>query len=196
MSSAYIPAPNGRYPLNDNQRAFPPNEFDYALSDEYGVWCAINAGGGIKSICPGLVYKDPPWVKMPMQGKRFSPIKSIALPPANGLETLVGSFIVPTGFDGVGASIVFNYTGQGFQEGSGDLTFRLKLNQHYVKDYSNLTTQVGSLITPYGNVGSGQILLQCGQLVQFFVNVSIPSAGNLNGGRIIAALFGWYYPRK
>jgi hypothetical protein len=106
----------------------------------------------------------------------------------------VGSFLVPTGFDGVGAAVIFNYTGTGFAEGSGDLTWRLQLNQHYVKDYGNVVTQLGSLQTPY-NQNSGQILLQANQLVQFWVNVSVASAGNLIGGRIISSLWGWYYPR-
>ena len=195
MGSVYIPSPSGqRYPLNVQQRAFPSNEFDNCLREEYGFWVEINACGGLKFICPGMRYKDPPWVKMPMQGKRYSKIVSIALPANDGLDHLVGSFIVPTGFDGVGVSVIFNYTGAGFQEGSGDLTWRLKLNQHYVKDYGNVQTQIGSLITPY-NVNSGQILLQANQLVQFYVNASVASGGNLNGGRIIAALFGWYYPR-
>jgi hypothetical protein len=195
MGSVFIPSPSGqRYPLNLQQRAFPPNEFDNCLRDEYGLWQTIQQCGGLQFICPGMRYKDPPWVKMPMQGKRFSKIVSIPLPANNGLETLVGSFLVPMGMDGVGVSVIFNYTGQGFAEGSGDLTFRLKLNQHYVKDYGNIQTSIGSLVTPY-NVNSGQILLKSDQLVSFWVNASVASAGNLNGGRVIAALFGWYYPR-
>jgi hypothetical protein len=195
MGSVYLPSPSGQiFPLNVQQRVFPNNEFDNCLMDEYGLWAQINACGGIKAVCPGMRYKDPPWVKMPMQGRRFSPIKSIPLPAANGLETLVGSFLVPTGYDGVGISVVFNYTGQGFAEGSGDLTWRLQLNQHYVKDYANVQTQIGSLTTPYYQ-NSGGILLQANQLVQFWINRSIASGGNLNGGRIIASLWGWYYPR-
>jgi hypothetical protein len=196
MGSLYIPSPRTglQFPLNVNQRAFPYNEFDNALLDEYCVWATINAGGGIKQICPGLRYKDPPWIKMPLQGKRFSEIKSIPLPNPTGVDTLVGSFMVPAGFDGVGVAVIFNYTGQGFQEGSGDITWRLQLNQHFVKDYGNVQTQLGSLQTPY-NQNSGQILLLANQEVQFWVNISTASLGNLNGGRIIASLWGWYYPR-
>jgi hypothetical protein len=198
MGSVYIPSPSGQqWPLNVQQRAFPYNEFDNCLMDDYALWSQIKECGGLQAICPGMKYAVPPWQKMPVQGKRFGPQpKSIALPPPTGVDVLIGSFLVPTGWDGTGTSIVFNYTGQGFQDGSGDLTWRLKLNQHYVKDYGAVTTQIGSLITPYGNSGLGQILLQSNQLVQFYINVSVASAGNLNGGRILAALFGWYYPRK
>ena len=196
MGSLYIPSlrTGQRWPLNVNERAFPPNEFDNCLLDEYRVWDEINTCGGIQNCCPGMRYENPPWIKMPLQGKRFSAIKSIALPSPTGVDVLVGSFLVPTGFDGVGAAVIFNYTGTGFAEGSGDLTWRLQLNQHYVKDYGNVVTQLGSLQTPY-NQNSGQILLQANQLVQFWVNVSVASAGNLIGGRIISSLWGWYYPR-
>jgi hypothetical protein len=196
MGSLNIPQPRTglRFPLNVDQRAFPYNEFDNALLDDYCLWADINAGGGIRNICPGMRYKDPPWLKMPLQGKRFSPVKSIPLPAPTGVDVLVGSFLVPVGFDGVGVSVIFNYTGQGFQDGSGWITWRIQLNQHYVKDFSNIQTQIGSLQTPY-NQNSGQILLKSNQLVQFWVNVSTSSAGNLNGGRIISSLWGWYYPR-
>jgi hypothetical protein len=47
-------------------------------------------------------------------------------------------------------------------------------------------------VTPY-NINSGQIILLSNQLVQYFVNIA-PTA-NLNGGRILVGLFGWYWPR-
>lgn len=198
MGSIYIPTPQGQlFPLNVNNRLFPPNDFDNCLRDEYGAWTFIQSRGGLKAFCPGLRYNEPPHLKMPLQGKRYSEIHSIPLPAANGLDTLIGSFIVPTGFDGVGTVAIFNYTGAGFVEGSGDLTWRLELNQHFVKNFGNVPTQIGSLKIPYAAASNNaQILLQSNQLVQLWVNRSVASAGNLNGGRIIGSLWGWYFPRS
>lgn len=189
-----LPYRGKQYPLNVQNRLFPPNTFNYCLDVERQVWQRINDCGGLQAICPGRKWPDPPWVKMPVQGKRFSKISSISLPNADGADHLVLSWLVPYAFDGCIVSVVQIYTGQGFQEGSGDLTWRLKLNQHYVKDYGATTTSIGSLTTPY-NINSGQVILQSGQLVQYFVNRSTGSGGNLNGGRVICATFGWFWPR-
>jgi hypothetical protein len=195
MGTTLIPGPGGMwYPRNVQQRIYPPNEFNACLEDEARVWGHISNCGGLTALCPGAKYAEPPWVKMPPQGKRFSKINSIPLPAADGAEHLVTSFYVPTGYDGCIVSVVNSYTGTGFAEGSGDLTWRIRLNQRYVKDYGAITTSIGSLTTPY-NVNSGQIIIQSRQLVQYFVNRSVGSAGNLNGGRVICALFGWFWPR-
>jgi len=173
----------------------PRNVWNGCLDSESDMWQQIQMRGGLRMICPAKRYPEPPWVKMPLQGKRFSKISSIALPAADGSDNQVGSFIVPTGYDGVIQSVVFQYTGQGFNEGSGDLTWRIKKNQYYVKDYGAVTTQIASATQPYNGVTTGQILLQSDQLVQLIVNRSVGSGGNLNGGRILMMAFGWYYPR-
>jgi hypothetical protein len=190
-----IPGPGGAlYPRDVNQRRWPPNEFNQCLDYEACLWQFINDCGGLQAICPGQKYASPPWVKMPAQGKRFSKINSIALPSNDGLDHQVLQFLVPQGYDGCIVGVVNLYTGSGFAEGSGDLTWRIRLNQRYVKDYGVITTTIGSLQIPY-TVNAGQILLQANQNVQYFVNRSVGSGGNLNGGRIICGLFGWYWPR-
>ena len=194
MGAYLIPGPGGMWPRNVKQREYPPNEFNYCLAQEMATWENINARGGLIALCPGHKYLDPPWVKMPPQGKRFSRISSIPLPAPDATEQLVTTFTVPLGYDGCIVSTVNLYSGMGFMEGSGDLTWRIKLNQRYVKDYGAITTTIGSLQTPY-NINSGQILIQSDQTVSYFVNRSVGSAGNLTGGRIICALFGWFWPR-
>ena len=187
-----IPTGNMLVSRNIQQRLFPPNHFNRCLEDEAQVWQRINDCGGLMSICPGKKYTEPPWVRMPQQGKRFSEPDSISLPAADGLDHLVTSFRVPLGYDGCIVSVVQNYSGQGFVDGDGTLTWRIKLNNRYVRDYGNTKVQIGSMITPY-NINSGQIILQSNQLVQYFVNYA--TTGGLMGGRIIVGLFGWYWPR-
>jgi hypothetical protein len=192
--SNLIPAQGKWYPRIVTQREFPPNVFNACIARDAAIWKRINECGGLMSICPGRKWKEPPWVKMPAQGKRYSRINSIPLPVVTGTDQLVTSFIVPHGYDGCIVSVVQNYTGQGFQEGSGDLTWRLKINQHYAKDLGASTVSIGSMTTPY-NINSGQYILQSDDFVQYYVNLSAGGAGNLLGGRIICAVFGWWWPR-
>ncbi len=182
------------------------NRFNAALDHQARLWCSINEHGGLQAICPGHKYVDPPWVKMPPQGRRYAKVGSLAynavladgndhlIPFTQGVGYANGGMLVPEGHDGCIVSVVFGYTGTGFNEGSGDLTWRIQINQRWAKDYSKVTTQIGSLQTPY-NINSGQILLQTGNLVQVFVNISAGAAGNLAGGTILGAIFGWTWPR-
>lgn len=172
----------------------PANQANARIDRETELWRWINMRGGLRYVCPGKQYAEPPWVKMPADGRRYSKIGSITLPANDGLDHVVQTFFVPLGYDGVIISTVFNYTGIGFAEGSGDLSFRIQINQRYARDYGNIQTSIGSLVTPY-NINSGQVFLLSGQRVQLVVNRSVASGGNLNGGRIIAAAFGWFYPR-
>jgi hypothetical protein len=194
MSSVGIPLGPFIFPVNVTNRSFLPNRFNACLDRETCTWEGIQRVGGLQAICPGTECPSgPPWVKMPPQARRFSQISSIALPNATGTDNLVLSFIVPIGYDGVAVTVVNNYTGQGFVEGSGDLTWRIQLNMRYAKNYGNITTSLGSLTIPT-NIGNS-LFMQSGQLVQYFVNRSVASAPDLIGGRIICALLGWWWPR-
>ena len=188
-----IPYGGGLYPVNASQREYRSNAFNVCIDREAAIWRYIQKCGGMQAICPGHRYPDPPWVKMPGQGKRFGHPSSIPLPAADGADHLVQSFLVPYGYDGVIVAPVNLYTGQGFDEGSGILTWRIKLNMRYVKDYGAIITSIGSLTQPFYNANS-QILLQSGQFVQYYVNRLLGDA-SLNGGRIICGLWGWFWPR-
>ena len=193
FGQSMIPRGKQWYPTNIQQREFPPNAYNRCLQGEYLLWKQINDCGGFQAICPGHRFPDPPWIKMPAQGKRFLQTSSIPLPNNDGLDHLVLSFNVPHGYDGVIVATVNNYNGQGYFDGSGDFAWRIKLNLHFVKDYGNMQTQLGSLQTPY-SVNSGQIILLSDQLVQFYVNRAV-GATNEIGGYVLCALAGWWWPR-
>ena len=83
MSTSMLPGPKGSYyPVNVSQREFPPNEWNLCLDDEADLWRLIQRCGGLSAICPGHKYPDPPWVKMPGQGKRYGHPSSIPLASA------------------------------------------------------------------------------------------------------------------
>lgn len=168
------------------------------LDQQTVLWKQILAAGGLAYLCPGHKYDVPPWVKMPPQGKLFMKLGRLDLPAADGIDHEIpfqqGEFYVPDGYDGAIRTVVFQYTGQGFNEASGDLTWRIKINQRYAKDYSNVVTQMGSLTNPVGP-NAGAILVQSHDNIQVIINRSVASAGNLNGGKVIGSLFGWTWPR-
>jgi hypothetical protein len=188
-----IPYQGGWLPTNLQQRLYPPNDFNRCLIEEMTLWHAMNASGRFQDLY-GKKYVEPPWVKMPGQGKKFLYPDSIALPDADGLDHLVASFTVPHGFDAVITNLVCNYSGQGFAEGSGDLTWRVAINIHYLDSFGSMQFSVGEMpITPFTNDG-GRWLVQSDDLVQFFVNRSLTASG-LAGGRIICAFSGYRWPR-
>lgn len=170
-----------------------PNECDAALRDESLLWLQIQKLGGLQKICcpQSTTYDKPPYLIMPPQGRQYQEIDSIPLPAANGVDTLVAEFFVPTGYDGVITSVTNFYTGAGFAEGSGDLSWRIRVGLRWARNFGNIQTTLGSLASPCP-LFRGGLRLVAEQRVQYWVNHAIGSG--LAGGRIVCAFFGWFYP--
>lgn len=179
-------------PVNLNQRRTPLNEFNACLQREAGVWEYIRSCGGLEKHCCPQKYLVPPWLRMPPEGRRFQKISSIPTPAMDGLDHQVLQFSIPVGWDGTIQALVHFYTGLGFLEGSGQLTWRYLINRRYIRDYGAVPTTLGSLTTPYP-VFQGPIRLISRQVVTVMVNNAV--ASGIAGGRIVAAAFGWTYPR-
>jgi hypothetical protein len=171
----------------------PPNECDLLLRKEGALWSMIQAQGGLQKICCPQTpsYDKPPYLIMPPQGRQYQEINSIPLPPNNGLDVLVTEFFVPTGYDGVITSVTNFYTGAGFVEGSGDLTWRIQVGLRWARNFGNIETTLGSLASPCP-LFRGGLRLTAEQRVRYFVNHAAGSG--LAGGRVICAFFGWFYP--
>lgn len=178
--------------LNLNNRSGRPNSFNRCLDREAAYWRAIRNGGGLEKYCCPSKYLVEPWLKMPAIGRRFQKISSISTPAMDGLDHAVVSFQVPTGYDGVIQQLVNFYTGGGFDEGSGQLTWRLKDNFRWVKDYGEILVTMGSLATPY-TVFQGPIRISTRQTITYYVNNAL--ASGIAGGRVVCAVLGWFYPR-
>ena len=134
---------------------------------------------------------QPPWLVMPPNAVPFQKFNSIPLPAANGNDVAVLQFAVPQGYDGVISSLVQQYTGTGFVDGSGDLKWRIRIGDRWAEDMGNMITQLGSLQSPYQIYRSG-IRLRDRDAVSYVVNHATGSS--LTGGRIVCGCFGWYYP--
>jgi hypothetical protein len=168
--------------------------YQIALAYESHVWRYIEELGGIERYVIGWnrAGRDtPPSVQMPVNGQRLDEVGSIALPANNGVDTVVLRYRVPRGYRGVILSLVNDWTGTTFVDGSGDLTWRLQINQAWVKTYGNIRYQYGNLQNRYPLEGA-YIQLVAGDVVTYYVNHAVASA--LTGGFIITGIGGYIYP--
>ena len=137
-----------------------------------------------------------PWddeaVALPYQAVPFHRVGSIPTPaPADGDQT-VTSLSVPLGYDGFLTAAYWSYLGS-FSQGSGDLIFRIRINQRYLKDLSNVPYALGSPQLPFP-LTEGQLLL-CGQTVSGVVAAPNPGGSVQAGVGIVFALIGFFWPR-
>ncbi len=143
-----------------------------------------------------------PWVEMPEGGVPYDAFGVIATPVAGAPETIVtfldGPFIVPVGMDGVIHYVSNLFTGPGFNQGSGDLVWRLRIGApglagRPVRNYSNIRTTLGSLET--ARIVPGGLLIRSTEEVTYTITHSAASPIVPAGTRIIVSISGWLWPR-
>lgn len=131
-----------------------------------------------------------PWIEPPPGFQAFDAHQQIATPAVN-VDTEVLRLAVPDGYDGVIRAFSNNFTGANFVQGSGQILWRLLIDQMVVKNYGRITIEMGSPQWPRDTAG---ILLRSGQMVRFIVTVTDPLlAGSASG--IICALAGHFWPK-
>lgn len=174
----------------------PANLFDQCLHNAVGVYNTIEAAGGFPTAF-GYCWRcaKAPWVEMPPEARRFQRVSSIALPVDNAVDNLVMTFQVPLGYDGVLLTLTNVFTGSGFLEASGDITWRLKINnQYYLRDLGAIQVSLGDLSIPYALEGGGY-RLKSGQVLSYYVSIAVGAAARLNpAGRVLCGVSGWVYP--
>ena len=170
-----------------------PNHFDQTLDKERALFSAIAAHGGLQKICcpANAKHSKPPYLVMPVDGRQYQEIDSIPLPAAGSGNTLVASFKVPTGYDGVITSITNFWTGTTFVEGSGDLIWRLNIGRVWARNLGSISTTLGSLSSPCP-LFRGGIRVYSQQEIGYYIDHALTSS--LTGGRIVCGVFGWFYP--
>jgi hypothetical protein len=129
----------------------------------------------------------------------FNPTGAIALPTAASGDSVILTFRVPWGYDGV---ILGQYHGYypsivlpvQFIEGSGDIAWRLSIASRFAKDCGNVLVSFGSVQNMSPVAGGLQIRSE--NVIQYLVAAPNPS-GILNAGQgtVVAGLHGWMWPR-
>ena len=119
---------------------------------------------------------------------------TIATPATAAGDVLVCSGRVPLGYDGLLTEIFQNYQGSGFQQGSGDIVWRVKRNQQWVKTLGNLPYSLGNPKN-FVPLTEGQIIYS-GTLFQMYVNVpNLSSMIQVGSSLITCGMNGFYWPR-
>jgi hypothetical protein len=183
---------------------FIQNHWDWEMFREAALWNYVASHGGIKSCCriPELgapIWSQPPWQVMPSQGVRIEAMYSLPLsaisggPPFNGTDTILGQYIIPSGYDGAINRFVCQFTGAGFDDFSGNIVWRLLINARFARNLGNVTNTYGSFQAAYAVPGDAHRVIS-GQTVTLIAN--IPAGSPVAGGVVAAGIFGWTYPRR
>lgn len=181
---------------------FTPTEWDVRILKESALWRFIAEHGGLKSCCriPELgapVWSIPPWLERPSNGLDFQnlyfqPLSAFISGGAfTGLDVQLGTFRVPLGWNGVIKKVVFGFTGDGHQEGSGDIVWRLQVGERYARNFGNVLNSYGSLETAL-LIQDQHIDIISGQNITLIGNV--PATSTISSGEIFAGVFGWFWP--
>ena len=183
---------------------FVPTEDDLAILNESAMWRWISEHGGLKSCCriPEVgapFFGIPPWIQKPLNGidyKKlfFQPLTAFQTAGAfNGVDTVIGQWRVDHAFDGVITKLVFGFTGDGFDQASGSIVWRLKYGQRYARDLGNVLNTYGDLQTAL-LVEADHIQLISDHTVTLYAN--IPAGSPVSGGQVFGGTFGWMWPRR
>jgi len=181
-----------------------PNDYSRALDAEKRK--AELLIGELVANTPGLSGLSSP-ISQEIQSSQVPPLytgmrknffeRGKLITPADGglANWAVVQFSVPTGYFGLILGYYCNYMGTGFVQGSGDIVWRLRVGNAWMRNMGDLRFAVGSLSNPF-SVPLMQ-LLQSDDSITFAVNVP-----NLSGliqtgtAYILCGLQGWYYPNS
>lgn len=135
----------------------------------------------------------PPWLYPPPE---FEPVDKIGYveindPTVSTDGVVVVSFQVPPNRNGVITTYGNNYIGNGFVEGSGNIYWQYRRNQNPIKFYEKVLASLGNTAQPTRHP-AGFRIFENDIIDILVVNVSIPFANQVSGGR----LMGWVYPKK
>lgn len=166
--------------------------------DTQAKGCTITApdsGATIPQAAPPAVETKvlqlPNWIFPSINSIPFDNAGDIVL-PAIGVETIIFSFPVPRGFNGVIKEIGNAFIGGGFTDGSAAIIWRILQNNQAVRGKENVINSLGSVAQPSRIGGGGFIRILENDIIAMVVNnVSIVPAGQLIAGR----LSGWFYPK-
>lgn len=146
------------------------------------------------NIPPHSLPWDDEGHRIPAGAVPFHITGTITTPAPAAGDVLVCKGQVPLGYDGLLTSIFQQYQGSGFQQGSGDIVWRIKRNQQWLKSLGNNPFALGN---PQNLVDltEGQIIYS-GTFFYYFVNVpNLSSMIQVGASLITCGMDGFYWPR-
>lgn len=137
-----------------------------------------------------MTWSESPWIFPPLGWEPFDEVKSIDTPAIN-TQTVVLAKKIPQGYDGVIRRISNNFTGGGFVQASGQLVWRIALDNQVVRNYGNIQVEMGSISHPRETDG---ILVRAGQVVRYYVTCT--DGALIGGTKIICCFAGYIWPKE
>lgn len=181
-----------------------PNFAMQCLWKEAMLWHKISADPAFALLQLAPRYRAmniDPFLAMPKDATRlnqigFIPISSLV---AN-TYSLVTSYLVPPGCDGVVNNTMNKFvpqTGPDFQDGSGQLTWVIGINNYLAYNYNNIGVEMGDNAQLGPTAHDGGIRIKSNDLIAFYVTATAPGLAFLDpNGVIVCALQGWTYPNR
>ena len=140
---------------------------------------------------PSIVLALPSWIFPSVNSVAFDAAGDIGI-PAIAAEATIFSFTVPRGFNGVIKEIGNVFIGGGFNDGSGNIVWRVLQNNQAMRGKENLINSLGTVQAPSRIGGGGFLRILENDIISMTVlNVAIVVSGQIIAGR----LSGWFYPK-
>lgn len=134
----------------------------------------------------------PLWIYPPINWENIDQINYAAL-PAIGTEAVILTFQVPLGRNGIINKVACNFVGGGWVEGSGDVLWRILVDQGTPPGANSYEAILASLGSPAQPVGIAGFRIFENQVVTVEIfNNAVVVAGQKAGAR----LCGYLYPRE
>ena len=184
----------------------PDNIATACLKREAEVWAGISGSPTFSLLKLPARYRllnAPPFDVMPVDALRLNQNGNLGMSALSvaGRYYTVLSYLVPPGMDGV-INVTLNkfvpsQTGPDFQDGSGQLTWALGVNNYLALNYTNIGIQMGgsAVLGPVSH--DGGIRIRANDAIRFYVKASAAGIGFLDpNGIIVCAIQGWLYPAR
>lgn len=159
------------------------------------------------SLPPRYWDTSPPYDQMPFDAIRLNVIQTVpfgtTFTVAGRLQTVL-SYTVPFGFDGV-LNVLINLfqpspaadAAAQYQDGSGDLVWRVGINNYMMDNYTNITTSMGTLTNTGSLAFGGGVRIRSNQTITYFAQANANGIANLDpNGQVICGIQGWIYPNQ
>lgn len=184
------------YDLSPLERPQVPNSYNHAIYEEWKAWRqaaqegapgsgktpsgssgSSGSGGssGSSTTTTGAgnsiftAYANNPVDTMPDTGQPLHIADGIPTPAPGATDVEVVSFIVPDNWFAIVKAVSNQYLNNSFQEGSGDLIWRVDVDGVYPPGFNNVRTSLGSVQHPRSLQGA--LIARGGQKVRYTVSV-------------------------
>lgn len=145
-------------------------------------------------LCKPVTLDTYPWVTPPAfatQERKVGISAAINTLVLNA-ENVLLTYEVPLGYDMVLDTLSNYFNSTGYSDGSGQIIWRLKIDDYYAYNYGSILYKLGDLSQPYPLEGAG-IRIRSKSTIRYIAVVTGLGAMDVNG-LILVGISGWIWP--